>query len=371
MKTDRQAEAQRLQQKGLTRAEAAKAMGLKLSGYCSLLERAAKWDDAPSALTNGAQVIGADTPANIVWTKTHKDGSTTHSVMHSNKPEPPDPEEYAEAMVERFKDIPPAPAVHLKESPVKDTMALFIVADWHLGASSTKEETGNAYNRKIAVERLRDGFSTCHAATAPSEFGIVLFNGDTTDADNDKRETPRSGHKLMVEGSHQSNLLLAEESADWSVQMALERHEKVIFSAKRGNHDPHTPPTLIAGMRARYADNPRVTVIEDEEPFFMFQHKKLFFVSHHGDGQKPEKMAETIKFKYRREWGRSDYHFFCTSHLHHSKADTFGGMRWRQTPAVCAIGQHGNQMAFADTGGMLSMWFDTVNGRWSEFEVRL
>lgn len=44
MKTERQAEAQRLREQGLSRTEAAQKMGVTMNGFKSLLDRARKWD---------------------------------------------------------------------------------------------------------------------------------------------------------------------------------------------------------------------------------------------------------------------------------------------------------------------------------------
>jgi len=349
----------------------ARDTGRNESTVRELYHRARQWERAPSALRDAAEAIGADTPPRVAWKKTTPDGKVSYSAMHSAAEQAPSAVEIADAVRDRLLDIPPAPAVVQKEEAVKDRVTLFITADWHFGASVTAEEAGRDYNREIAVEMLREGFTACHAAHPAGETALVLWNGDTTHADNNLHRTPRNQHPLLVEGTHQQNLLTAEEQADWQVQMALAKHDKVIFSAKLGNHDHNTPAVLVAGMRARYRDNPRVTVIEDEDPFFCYQHKRLFIAAHHGDGQKPEKMALGLPYRFRREFGRSDFHYFFTSHKHHAASDTFGALHWYQTPALCRIDQHASHMGFADTCGMMSMSFDAEHGTCSHLLKRM
>jgi len=284
---------------------------------------------------------------------------------------PISPEDHAEMMAAAFADVPPAPEIKAPEHTAKGKVAFFPVSDFHLGAVITDKEAETAYNRAIAVDRLRAGFSLSHAAIPPAETAIILYNGDTTHANDFKDRTPRSGHVLKVEGSHHANVSLACECLIWQIDMARERHGEVIVSVRRGNHDPSTPIALILALKNRYANDPRVTVQDDENDFFVFQRGKLFICAHHGDGLKPEKMALQIPHKFRREWGVSDHHYFFTGHLHHTRSDTFGGLYWKQLPAVTVIDQHAQQQGYAETGGMMAMLFDTAGGACSEFTTRL
>jgi len=273
-------------------------------------------------------------------------------------------------MVEAFSAIPPAPRVAAPSHVNKGFLGIHIVADLHMGATITKEEAGIEYNRQIAEERVRTGFAQCNAAMPPCEVAVVAYNGDTTHANDDKHRTPKSGHPLRVEGSHQSNLFGVEVMLSWQVDEALVKHERVVIVIKPGNHDPNTPAPLIMAMRARYRDNPRVTVIDSEDPYFHIQMGRVFLCTHHGDGASPSKRALSIPHKFRREWGVSDFHWFFSADKHHAKADTFGGLHWRQVPSIISLEQHAHGEGYADTSGMYAAWFDTATGRVSETEIR-
>ena len=93
-----------LQKTGLTRAQIAARMGKTPEAVKSLLRRARKWQDAPSALTDGAAAIGVDTPGKVVWTKTHPDGTVTHSVMHTNEVSDDD---FFEVITDSLKEYKP------------------------------------------------------------------------------------------------------------------------------------------------------------------------------------------------------------------------------------------------------------------------
>ena len=363
-----------LQIAGLTYGQIAKEMGLTLSAVKRRLTAARKRERLDPLIAQKLAERGVTDLAGLHsgWLMDRDEHGAGQSLYFYLGPDGPiSPEEHAEMLAAAFANVPPAPQIKAPEHVAKGKVAFFPVSDFHLGAVITEQEAEAAYNRAIAVARLRSGFSLSHAAIPPAETAIILYNGDTTHANDFKDRTPRSGHVLKVEGSHHSNVTLACECLIWQVDMALERHGEVIVSVRRGNHDPSTPTALILGLKGRYANEPRVTIQDDENDYFLFQRGKLFICAHHGDGQKPEKMALNIPHKFRREWGISDHHYFFTGHLHHTRSDTFGGLYWKQLPALTVLDQHAQQMGYAETGGMLAMLFDTASGACSEFTTRL
>ena len=297
-------------------------------------------------------------------------GKQIDTVRWSVPQDAPTSEDTLARMAEAFANIPAAPRIEAPAEVVKGRLGLHVVADLHMGASIGEAEAGAAYSPEIAEDRLRGGFAQCHAAMPACEVCVILYNGDTTHANDDKDRTPKSGHILKVSRSHQANVFAVETVMAWQVDEALSKHGRVVVSIKKGNHDPNTPTPLIMGMRARYRDNPRVTVIDDEDPYFVIQMGRLFLCAHHGDGAAPSKRALSIPHKFRREWGVSDYHWYFSADKHHAKADTFGGLHWRQVPSVISLEQHSHGEGYADTSGMYAAWFDTETGRVSETEIR-
>lgn len=286
-------------------------------------------------------------------------------------PDEVDKEAYIEALSDAFENVPPAPPIEAPEYVVKNTLAFFPIADWHLGAAITESEGGREYSPSIGVQRLRTAFGRCHAAIPPSETAVIAWLGDTTHADNAKNQTPRSGHPLQVSGSHHSNVALACHSLIWQVDMALAKHKEVIVTIRRGNHDPGTPVALILGLQGRYRDEPRVTVLDDESPWMCIRRGKVLLIGHHGDGIKPAELALTIPALFRDDWGKSEFPYLFTGHLHSRKSEEFGAIRWQQLPALGVNDQYASDMGYTDTGGMLAMCFDTKSGAASEFSVRL
>jgi len=279
-------------------------------------------------------------------------------------------EEFLDAMRDEFSRIPKVRASKAPRVSEQDGVAFFPLPDWHLGAVVSEKETGVAYNRKIAVERLMEGFSSCHAAIPACGTAIILVLGDMTHANDDRHRTPRSGHPLLVEGTHHQNLLLACQTVCWSIDLALQKHGRVVVSFRKGNHDPQTPVAMLMAVRERYANEPRVQVADDEDAFFSFHHGRLFIAAHHGDGQKLKDLSLSVPYRFRKEWGASDHHYLFTGHHHHQKRDTFGGLHSYQLKAICALDQHANQMGYADTSGMSAFHFSATDGLRAEYTIR-
>lgn len=143
--TPEQRQALTLREQGLSRAEIAAYMGKSERSVKALLERARKWVEAPTALTSGAAAIGADTPAGVVWTKTHKDGSVTHSVMHvTEKKSDADFASDLISLLQDYKPILSSPSVN--RGGAGDHLLVVDLADVHFGKLSVSSETGFDYN---------------------------------------------------------------------------------------------------------------------------------------------------------------------------------------------------------------------------------
>ncbi len=369
-----QAQAYALRQEGFSLSEIMEKMGMGRSAVKRRLDGIRKRMRLDPELAARLQAEGIVDLAGLHsgWLINKDENGAGQSLYFYLGPDGPvSPEEHFEAMSEAFASIQPAPAIKAPRHVETGKVAFFPVADWHLGAVATESEVGADYNREIAIERLRDGFSRCHAALPGCETAIVAYVGDVTHANDRKEVTPKSGNRLKVEGSHFQNVTLACQSVIWQVDMARRQHKNVVVVIRRGNHDEDVPVALTLALNARYEKDPRVTVVNDESPYYVFQKGRLFICMHHGDGQKPEKMALAVPHKFRREWGLSDHHYFFTADKHHTKSDTFGGLHWKQLPALCRLDQYAHHQGYADTGGMMAVLFDTETGMAAEFTVRL
>jgi hypothetical protein len=285
---------------------------------------------------------------------------------------PASPETVAVKIAETLSGIIAIPEIIMGSRPREDVVNLFANSDFHLGAVMPEGKGHRAYNREIAVERVRAGFSELHGSLSPADTAIILDNGDRLHANDDRDVTVKSGHRLKVEGSHGSNFLLGLETAIWQIEMSLTTHNEVIYQANPGNHDPNITQPLLVALKMRYLNNPRVKIDTEESHLSIFQRGRVFISSHHGHGQKPTALSASIQHTFRKKYGVSDFHYLYTGHLHSEKSDTFGGMQWTQLPSIVSTTQYEEEMVFTDTSGIYGASFDVVNrGRFKEISLRL
>lgn len=368
MKTERQAEAQRLRRAGLSRAEIGQRMGVDISGVKALLDRAKKWDDADSALSDGARAIGADSPANIVWTKTHKDGSVTHSVMHSNKPEPPDPDEYANAIRSALKTVaPPLPAE--KPRAPKDIMATFTVADLHMGLLTDQEEVGEDWDTKKAQRVFRETFGRLVSLTPNAGTALLAQLGDLTHNDDQRNITPQSGHQLDVDSRFFIILRRAVAVMKWAIEALRQKYNHVIYCGRRGNHDLTAHHAVTLALSEYYSGCKDVTIIQDASDFYVHEFGANMILLHHGDRAKPERLIHFAAAEFPEIWGRTKYRLALSGHVHHESAKEVGGMRFESVGTIIPRDAFAYTSAYSASRALISIVHHVEDGEISRARV--
>ena len=361
---------------GMSTREIAKELGVSHQSVGRLISRGKKWLDMDPAVGGILSSMGVKNLESLHsgWVfPDDADGKKIGSLYFQIDKDDQImvPEEIAESIREHLNEITPATATPPTLVEREDGVALFCISDWHFGAYVSSEKAGREYNPDIAKRTMHDAFSEAYHAIPSSTTAIILYNGDTTHANDDKDATPRSGHRLKVKGSHHSNILAVIDVIITQIELLLKKHTNILFSIKPGNHDPNAPTYIAPTIEAYYRNEPRVKVEKTEGDFFVFQKNRLFLVAHHGHGIKPAQMALTIPHKFRDLFGKSDFHYFFTGHYHSEKSSTFGGLHWRQLPSMCYAEQYSAEMGFVDTAGMFSAHYDSKTGRRTEFVTHL
>lgn len=362
--TDRQRQALDLyvnQKKPLR--EVAEILGVNYSSARRLIQRAMKWDNLDEKIKDHLRSRGWKEEEGLSslhsgWLKS--DTESLYFMVGQDDPLPI--EDLAGMLREVFEDLTPAPKIQPPEHSHRGMVGVFAGGDFHVGARTEAIKGGVRFDREEALRRIRRGFSELYADMPECEEGLIIDNGDCTHANDSKDATPKSGNRLKVDGSYFENMKAFIEVADWRIQMALKKFDRVTYRANKGNHDPDAAVAINIALEQRYKENDRVKVVANDDDFFVYQKQDLFLAFHHGHGLKPRELAENLPYRFTAEFGRSKIHYLFTSHYHHDKADTFGGLRWRQLPSVCSLDDHGAMMGYADTAGLVAFLFDTRRG---------
>ena len=305
-----------------------------------------------SALTNSAgQVIQQ-------WTKTSLDAQAT--------------EEFRKAITSAFDSyrshasLPPAP-----EGTTADLLSVYPIVDLHLGLYAWGRETGADYDLKIAAGLLKQSVANLVSRSANSEQAIILDMGDYFHTDNSSNRTSRSGHTLDVDTRYARVLQVGVELVVECIELALQKHDRVLYRKLPGNHDDESSLMLAIAIAAWFRDNPRVTVDTDPSRFFMYQHGKVMIAATHGDMLRMENMATFMATNWPKVWGDTEFRYAYTGHVHHDRVKGGGGVRSESFNTLAAKDSWAAGMGFPSSRSAVSITMHKELGEWDRFTVNV
>lgn len=207
-----------------------------------------------------------------------------------------------------------------------DTATHYNFGDPHLGMLAWKRETGQHFDFKIARQDLIECFTSLVQQSPASKLCLINELGDLYHAEDDKQATPTAGHKLDVDGRAGKLNELVSELLVGVTELALAKHETVEWRLMRGNHDPYKALGAAGFLRAWFRNEPRVVVVDNNNPFLFREFGTNLWGWHHGDGCPPQRIKDVIScYDDGRPWGRTLHRFMATGHIHTDKRFDFAG----------------------------------------------
>lgn len=360
MLTERQQEAVRLlEAHGGNATQAALAMGVSRTTFREMVARARRVADP--AIEAAMQVVGTQLMPSGMWIKTGKDADGVSRSVYL-RPPPVEETGMLDRIREAFEGLTPAQPVAPPEIIMADLMTVFPVVDLHLGMHAWSAETGgDDYDLKHACADLRHAFAKVAAWTPPSAEAVLILGGDTLHADDDNAETPRSKHKLDVDGRQHKVIDTAVRIIAEVIDRLLEKHQRLTIRTLRGNHDQHSHMVLTFALSERYRAEPRVTVDKSPRDLFMKQWGRSAIFAHHGDRGKPERMAlylsDVCPF-----WSETRHRHYLVGHVHHDHAKDIGPLRYESLRAFCPPDSYAAGMGYGGRRALQALTFHKDDG---------
>jgi hypothetical protein len=253
----------------------------------------------------------------------------------------------------------------------RELLSVYPIADQHLGLLSWARETGENYDLKIGVERLRSCARRLFAQSPSSERALILNLGDWTHQDNNNNMTPRSGHVLDVDGRYFKVLTAGVQLMCDIIELAKQKHKHVLVRNIPGNHDPHASIALTVALAARYAEDPRVTIDDDPSEFFFFRFGETLIGANHGHRTKPAEMAMTMAVRRREDWGATRFHYFYFGHIHHETLKEVGDVRCESFQTLAAKDAHSAGAGYNSGQSLQSITIHRQDGEIGRHRVNL
>jgi hypothetical protein len=226
-------------------------------------------------------------------------------------------------------ELPKAkPCVLLAEEYEGHLLTAYPVGDHHLGMLSWGEETGEDYDMQIGQDLLAGAMQYLVDAAPSSEGALLVLLGDYFHYDSVHAITPTSKNMLDTDTRYQKMVRVGLELIRMKVQMALQKHKWVHIIVEIGNHDLATSAILMEALSIFYEDEPRVSVDTNPSHYHYFEFGKVLIGTHHGHGAKPDKLPMIMAADMPEAWGRTEYRYWWTGHIHHDTVKDFIGVRF-------------------------------------------
>lgn len=306
--------------------------------------------DPGETITGRSILAQPDGAISAQWIKTRKAGEQTELTR--------------EAIEEMFAEYRGA----AKLAPCKDTplfdnlLTLYPTADVHLGLLAWGRETGEPWDLDIASNAFLKATNALIDCAPPSYCAIILDLGDWLHANDQKNATPASGHQLDVDGRFPKVAKAGVKLRLKQIELAAQKHEKVIYRGLPGNHDPEAQQWLSIALSIFFENNPRIVIDDDPSDFWFFKHGEVMLAANHGHKCKPVELPGIMASRRPEMWGSTKWRHAFSGHVHHERSGEKHGARWETLRTMTPLDAYGHQHGFGAGRELTSITYSATRG---------
>lgn len=248
-----------------------------------------------------------------------------------------------EAMADDLPRMAPIPAPRIK---APDLLKLVTLTDCHVGMAAWAKEGGSDWDLAIAERTLTSAAIAMMDMAPAADTCVIAELGDWNHYDGHIAKTPMHQHPLDAAGRPGQMIEASIRILRRIVDAALKRHKKVVLLIAQGNHDLQTFKWLRSVMSAAYEREKRLTIINEESPFYAYQHGSVMLAWHHGHTSANEALPLLFASKYPAMWGATEYRVAHTGHRHHKHVKEYSGMTVYQHSTLAAPDNHASSNGY-------------------------
>lgn len=271
----------------------------------------------------------------IQWVKTTADDVQREAIMRAS-------------VAALMQDVPRAEPTAYPDSPPENLCNVITLTDVHVGAYAWGKETGADWDLTIAERDVTGAVRHLINACPKAGTCVVAQLGDFLHQDGLAAVTPTSGHQLDSDSRFSKVVQVAIRILRAAVDMALQRHARVVVLMAEGNHDIASSVWLRQLFLLLYEREPRVSVIDSELPYYCHQHGQTMLAWHHGHLKKLDQLPLLFAAQFPKVWGNTTKRYVHTGHLHHKHEKEHSGVTVIQHPTIAA------RDAYAARGGWVA-----------------
>lgn len=276
-------------------------------------------DEKGRTLHIGAQKANQDAPEGMavkgISRLTDANGNTSAEWIKYDRNKP-DLSSALETINAALKNVPKAPKLS-KPKSVSSLLALYPLADLHLGLLAWGKETDEDWDISKAYDGYRDCMTRVAEGTENATEAVILGGGDLTHSDGLKPLTPAHGNILDVDSRWQKMLDTAIKLVAFQIELARQKHKKVIVRILPGNHDETTSLGVAFALKERYRETKQVVVDTDPSLFFWHRFGATMLGATHGHAAKLSDMPLIMANRKPEDWAAAKHRYVHGFHVHH------------------------------------------------------
>ena len=372
--TDVQREVVSLRESGRSWSDIAKTLNRDIRGLQRVFRRVEK----AAAVRGYSPEYGMTKPVpsgfNVkgVSTLYDQDGNMTAQWVKSNA----DHEARTKALLEAIEDSASGLPKFKPTKPPKqvndDLASLLTITDFHLGMRAWAPSDGEDWDVRIARDVFMNSINDMIAAAPPSGVGILNQLGDFFHFDSLSPVTPTNHHLLSNDDRYSKLVELTIAVMTESVHLMLKKFGKVVVVQAEGNHDLASSVWLRKYIKHRFQDEPRVEVIDNEFPYYAYQHGDFMLGFHHGHKMRMTQLQKLFASepRFREMWGLSKYAYLHCGHLHHERVLEDAGCVVEMHPSLSSRDNYSSSNGYVSQRGAKLITYDKNDGEIHRVTVR-
>jgi len=244
----------------------------------------------------------------------------------------------------------------------QDLLTKYVLADLHMGMYAWAKESGEDYDINIAENTLMASMDRLIQSTPNSATALLLNLGDTFHANDRSGMTPASGNILDMDTRFVKIAVTVIRVLRYTLETLAEKHEKVVYAAVPGNHDPDQSMWLTLALIEAYRDDPRIEIVWNPSAWVSYRHGKNLFVAHHGDKVNFQRLVLAMAENYSIDWGETYWRFLDTGHVHHQREQEIGGVLCRSYRTISAKDEYHTKNAYVSKRSITAQTYHVDQG---------
>lgn len=243
----------------------------------------------------------------------------------------------------------------------EDLLTVIAMGDPHIGMLAWKRETdGEDFDLKIAAKQMLAVADCVVARATPANHAIVANVGDFFHAEDDGQLTPRSGNKLDCDDRWLKITEVGLSIIRRIIDQTLRKFPRVSVVNIPGNHDPRMSRVLALLLRGIYEQEPRVTIVDNANPFVYQKHGLCLLGFTHGL-VKRERLPAIMSCDRPVDWGATTFREWITGHVHHETVTEYPGVSVRTLNTTAPRDAWHHENGYRSRQSMCSL---TYHRRW-------